>query len=851
MNIFHKVTLQSMKKSRTRTIVTIIGVMLSAAMITAIASFAVSLQSYLVDSSSVKYGSWHVAFLDVDSSFVQERSHDKEIANTASFANIGYAALTSGQNPNKPYLFIAGFNEQTFHQLPLQLLSGRLPENSGEILVPAHVEANGGVKLAVGDTLSLTVGDRMQADKRLGQHDPYYIDDFSGMPAETLVPKAEKAYTVVGTYQRPSFEEYAAPGYTLITTTDPTDQADNFSVFVTLINPRGVHKYTSNTAGNHAYLLNDNVLRFMGLSSDTLFNTLLYSVGSILVLLIMIGSIFLIYNSFNISLNERTRQFGILASVGATAKQLRNSVLFEGLCIGAIGIPLGIIVGLGSISLVISLVAGNFRNLLSTDVPLRLVVSAPALIAAAVVSMVTILISAYLPAQKAVHRPVMECIRQTNEIKVEAKAIKTSKHTERFYSLEAILALKNFKRNKKRYRSIVLSLTLSVVLFVSASAFNTNLNTIAEMSKVEIDGDILFYTQDMEENQLLQLYQNLQTVDGVSHSTYQALSTYTCTTDDFPSEFLAAYRQSTGDARTEQTLEFPLDIQFIEDNIYQDFIKSIGLSTTEYMGQDAKMIIVGVDASAHTTLFTNNTMDFTIHDASGEQAKILHATFVNSYPLDPPPKALYETTYHYEFMVVAPYQMKPQFDTLETSTRLGLVFWSESPGQSAKQMQTIISDAGITAGYTLYNVHAILEENRNITFIINLFTIIFTMMISLIAVANVFNTISTNIKLRRRELAMLRSVGMSDRDFNKMMRFECALYGLRTLLFGLPIAALLSWLIYKAMVVGGAEIDFIFPWASFTISILGVFLVVFITMLYAVSKIKKENIIDALRDDMT
>lgn len=127
-------------------------------------------------------------------------------------------------------------------------------------------------------------------------------------------------------------------------------------------------------------------------------------------------------------------------------------------------------------------------------------------------------------------------------------------------------------------------------------------------------------------------------------------------------------------------------------------------------------------------------------------------------------------------------------------------------------------------------------------------------MISLIAVANVFNTISTNIKLRRREFAMLRSVGMSDRDFNKMMRFECILYGARTMLLGLPLSGLLSYLIYKGMVAGtidGADnVNFVSPWGSMAISLLGVLLIVFITMLYAVSKIKKENIIDTLRDDM-
>jgi putative ABC transport system permease protein len=209
------------------------------------------------------------------------------------------------------------------------------------------------------------------------------------------------------------------------------------------------------------------------------------------------------------------------------------------------------------------------------------------------------------------------------------------------------------------------------------------------------------------------------------------------------------------------------------------------------------------------------------------------------------------------FRVMAPYSLKEQFEIPDPYSNKnvavkGLTFRSTNPTQSTAEMETMIQVAGITADYNLYNTYKMLDESRNYIFIANVFAYTFIIMISLIAVANVFNTISTNIKLRRRELAMLRSVGMSDRDFQKMMNFECAFYGMRALLFGLPIAAIASWLIYKGMVLGGTDnIDFVFPWGSIAISVFSVLFVVFITMLYAISKIKKENIIDALRDDMT
>ncbi len=526
------------------------------------------------------------------------------------------------------------------------------------------------------------------------------------------------------------------------------------------------------------------------------------------------------------------------------------------------GIPIGVIVGIISIRLVISVVAGNFGNILYSTVPLTLTVSAPTIVIAVAVGMVTILISAYIPARKAASTPVMESIRQTNEVKIESKAVKTPKFTERIYGLEGTLALKNFKRNKKRYRSIILSLTLSVALFVSASAFGTHLKQAAERSIVDSDYDISFSTQDMDENEMFGLYDELKTADGIYESSYQAISTYSGEVK--ASDLSDGYRESAGYDLTNEAIDLPMDIQFIEDSIYLRFIESLGFSAEEYTGPNAKMIAVAKAKKVNDAkdgkselidMFASSSMNFTIAPKMNdkpkrEQSQNINITFVDTIPIDTLPRDPSEVK-PYTFMVVAPCKLKEKFETPGTHADMGLTFRSKNPSQSVAEMEAMIQGAGITSEYTLYNVHKILEQNRNIIFVVDVFTYVFVIMISLIATANVFNTISTNIKLRRRELAMLRSVGMSDRDFHKMMNFECAFYGMRTLLFGLPIAGIISWLIYKGLISGGADIDFTFPWGSIGISVLSVFLVVFTTMLYAISKLKRENIIDALRDDMT
>lgn len=863
MNIFNKVALQSLKKSRTRTLVTIIGVILSAALITAVATSGISLMNYLANGEAQKTGDWHVKFEDVNSSFAAEQASNEKVANTATFDNIGYAKLDGAKNSPKPYLFIAGFSQKALDTLPIVLASGRMPENSGEIIVPGSAMTRGGVQLKVGDTLSLTVGNRMNGNKKLDQSDPYTAG------SETLVPQGKRTYTVVGICQTPLFEEDSAPGYTAITTEDSADTADDLSLFVKLKDPSEVHAYAKSTAGGHAYILNNDVLRFMGLSVDSgdkTFNTLMYSAEGIVILIIMIGSIFLIYNSFNISLNERTHQFGILASVGATAKQLRHSVLFEGLCIGAVGIPIGVLVGLGSTGLVLSVVGSNFRNILYSKVPLTVTISVPAIVGAAAVSMVTILISAYIPARKAANTPVMECIRQTNEVKVEAKAIKTSKPTQRIYGLEGTLALKNFKRNKKRYRSIVLSLVLSIVLFVSTSAFVTDLEQASGQNVVVGGADIGFGTQNMNDSEMLQLYDRLKTADGVTESSYQTVMNFSCAAKS--SDLSDAYWKSAGAHSPDQTVNLPMQIQFFDDETFLKTVKGAGLPVENYTGQNAKLIAVAkvLDHNYQketieqiSNMFKSSSVNFTVVPETNGKIKTeygqkVNITFVNALLPDTPPVVdTAKQPSQCSLQVVAPYSLMGKLVPSDIAADIrvkGMSFWSKNPSQSAAEMKTMIQGEGITVPYLFMNFDEVLEQNRNMLFIANVFACAFIIMISLIAVANVFNTISTNIKLRRRELAMLRSVGMSDRSFNKMMRFECAFYGMRALLVGLPLAVVFSFLIHEGMTLGDNSIDFVLPWASIGISVFSVLLVIFVTMMYAVSKIRKENIIDALRDDM-
>ncbi len=398
-----------------------------------------------------------------------------------------------------------------------------------------------------------------------------------------------------------------------------------------------------------------------------------------------------------------------------------------------------------------------------------------------------------------------------------------------------------FSASQNRYRSVILSLTLSVVLFVTGSAFGSTLKGMAKELTVEVDGDISFYADEMPQDELLALHDRLKTTYGVSKSTWQANLLFSGMVEELPADFAGGQFQTAD--------ELPVYAQFIEDAIYYEFIESLGFSKEAYSGQDAKVLALILDSSEHKVFFTGQEMEFTLYAPAGDRSKTIRTTMVDNYPLDMLP---FDSTPQYVFLMVVPWSMLAGFDGLGETSKAGLTFWADAPTKTMAQIQSGITDAGITCDYTLVNLSSAVDLFRSATFVVKVFTYAFGTMISLIGLANVFNTISTNIRIRRRELAMLRSVGMSERGFNRMMNFEYFFYGLRTLLFGVPIAGILSWLIYKGMVLSEQLEGFAyhFPWKSMTASILGVFCIVFITMLYATSKIRKENIIDALRDEM-
>lgn len=894
MNIFQKVTLKNLKENKTRTLVTIIGIILSAAMFTAVTVSISSLRHFLISYTIYREGSWQGAAYELSKDEADTLTSDEEISDSVSMQRLGYALLTDCENEEKPYLCVYGIKENFTDLMPVHLTEGHMPENSSEILLPNHLSANGGVKYQLGDTLSLNLGTRTTLDGYvLSNHNPYSSEESAG-ESEQLTELTAHTYTVVGFYERPTFEDYSAPGYTALTVSE-TGDSGIYDVYFCLKHGAGISDYIDthlNTfSEGTSYSMNYDLLRLYGYSGESSYNNVLTNLGIILIGIIVFGSISLIYNAFSISVSERTRQFGLLASIGATRQQLTSSVLFEALFLAIIGIPLGILCGVIGIGITFHFTGNMIANFLYSDsgVTLSLYPSVSALLIAVLISLVTILISAWLPAKRATKGSAIEAIRQNKDIAIRSKKVKTSKLTLKFFGFHGMLATKNYKRNRKKYRATVVSLFLSIVLFISASSFCAYLTKSADDVLGDSEYDISYYYSPEDSYPVELLKEKLSNVEGVTSSSYSTALWLegTVSSSSLTKAYLdyqkqqAEYGLSVDNSGENTSINFY--VNFIEDESFKNYLKDNDLSEADYFDTehptavmlDKMRIYDGYQQKYYTFSMLSSPQDcnavlllsrkiegYDNYGSAVDECCTFLPLNIGASVSEAPANSTYSTesiTLYYPYSMIdyvfsdleegVSYPDLPGDGTKPVSKNIhvSFQFCCKDHTQAMADMKQVLKDLNLPAD-SLYDYAENAEQNRAMIMVLNIFSYGFIILISLIAAANVFNTISTNIILRKREFAMLKSMGLDSAGFQKMMNFECLLYGFKGLLYGLPVAFLITWLIYRA-ISGGIITDFFVPWYSIVIAVGSVFLVVFATMLYSMQKIKKENIMDTLKDE--
>lgn len=865
MNIINTLTLRHLRLNKRRTIVTIIGVILSVSMITAVSTFVVSFLGMMRRSEIEATGKWHVLYKDVAVEKANIATDDKNTESAVLSKDIGYAPLEGSKNEYKPYLYIKSYDAQGFKNFNLKLLEGRFPQKSNELVISSHIAENGGVEYKIGDTLKLKVGKRLSHEGFPLEQESGFILLDDGRSGEEFIVEAEKEYIITGIIERPVFEAFWAPGYTVISYLEKHELSATDTVNISIAWKRvnaGANVYANKLTKNLGIAgenvsYNRQLLRYYGIIGNDLLLTL-GLIAAIVITLIIIGSVALIYNSFAISLAERSRHLGMLASVGATKKQKRRSVFFESFIIGLIGIPLGVFFGILGIGITFKLVGPLLESLSTTSIKLILVTSPLSIIIAILLSAITIIISAYIPARRASKVSPIDAIRQSQDIKITGRTVKTSRFTRGIFGFEAELGLKNLKRNSRRYKATVFSLVISIVLFLSVSSLSLLTRKSAETTITSSPYNIRLFIpfSAATDQEGMDFYNAVAAMDNADEyvieqtigAIYEAdarlipdgIISYLSGMADEPDSYhiyfqikaidevaLKRYANETGiDYNSLLDTDNPRGILINTVSIYQDNkyirmkhfnIKAGHELKLDFLGDSETSVMIeagalsGKTPTGETTLF--NPMN----------AVLIVSEKVLDHIKAELPEDFHGEEYTYMY--------------IKSSD-------SESLIKNIYEYQKHTSIGRVTVD----DVEASNRANKNLMTFIFVFFYGFVALITGICVMNILNTISTSIMLRKREFAMLKSVGMTPKGFTKMINYESLFYGIKALLYGLPISFGMMYLIYR-LFSNSFSFEFFIPWNSVAVTILAVFAIVGSTMLYSSSKIKKENIIDALKGE--
>ncbi|HCC34465.1 MAG TPA: cell division protein FtsX, partial [Ruminococcaceae bacterium] len=593
-------------------------------------------------------------------------------------------------------------------------------------------------------------------------------------------------------------------------------------------------------------------------------NTILYTVVGILSLIIMAGSVSLIYNAFTISIGERSREYGMLSSVGSTPRQIRNSVFFEALVISAIGIPLGILAGVFGVGVTIQLIKPLMNDLFVGEMEFGLVVSPYGIIIAAALAVVTIFISAYIPARRAGKMTAIEAIRQAKDIKLKAKKVKTSGIIRRIFGFEGELATKQLKRSRRRYRTTIISLCISIILFMTVTSFTGVLQRSSEIYYSEVNFDIQCQLP-LKHEQSQEFINDVLSLDGIEdYSIGRYIDSGISLAPDKltgkAKEVMGNYIDNNGDylaffrlvSLSPQGFEKYLDELGLDAADYMDVQnpKGILINTVQAFSSDQQKYVDYEFLSVGAGEPFDLNMEIDVSDADTEDRlsqRVTVGALTDKLPLGLTHAADYIGGVN---LVVSDEVMDELREKLSPDAEFGTVavcLTSEDSKTLAGEIDRLRDNYSIP-DIMVTDIESILQAQQNLVLLISVFTYGFIALITLIGITNVFNTISTNISLRRKEFAMLKSVGMTPGGFSRMICLESIFYGVRALLFGLPLGLGFGYLVYMA-VTSAMDFPYSFPLYNLLICVAAVFLIVFSTMAYSFAKVKKENIIDALRQD--
>lgn len=791
MKILNNFTLKDVKLNKKRSIVTIVGIVLSTALICAVAGMFSSFRKTIVNAMVNSDGDYHVMLTDVEQVDLKYYKYNHDVKKYYIEKPIGY-----DEESNLPIMAYEQSELDT-----LKLVKGRLPKNEKEILVSEYSNYKLGDNVTlnayvVPDNYKELIGDyealenREQFIKKLDFKVVGVIDNYHGL--NMIISKIEKYNNLL-------------------------------NIKLVYKNIKDTYKITKKIKKDYGVIYNRELLTWNGVSSNDNTIRTMYSLVAIVLGIIVVTSVFVIRNSFEISITEKMRQFGMLSSIGATKKQIRKSVLFEGFILGIVGIPIGILLGYSVIHILILFTNTLLSDMISgTD---KFVVDIPlfAIILSIILGAVTILLSSLKSAIKASKVSPIVAIRANNDIKIKKKKLKTPKIISKLFGIGGVISYKNLKRNKKKYRTTIISLVVSISIFIALTFFTNNLFKVSKIFYKESYHNLTVNNKVHDDKEILDKYNDIIKLDKIDD--YSIITRKNIMLKD-------GYET---DKKYENT---SIDLYAIGNKEYKEYLKKIGLNY-----EDAKDKVIFIENTTEKDSANNKIIKaynfkekdvITLYNDKNEyKVEIAKVTKNNKFDL-------YLIGDNRGAFLVS----NELLDKIDEPLYVGLLKIKTS---DPYELEEDINELGIE-DIEVENYARVASEMNKMVLWISVFLYGFITVITLIGVTNIFNTITTSMNLRSKEFAMLKSIGMTKREFNRMIRLESLLYGLKSLVIGCIIGIGLSYLIYIALA-NSIDFGYELPLNAIIISIIFIFLVVSITMKYSLNKINKQNIIETIRRD--
>lgn len=882
MKLLNKLTLKNLRLNKVRTIVTIVGIMLSAALITVVSGMALSGRQTMIDAQMVYGGNYDVALDIIDNSVIETARNNRNVENAFYKERLGYARTKNADGEICDYSVLA-MSENTYGNcFKIDLIKGKFPTNSGEAVVTKAFKTQDGKDVKIGDKITLDVGVLTDKDGNVLDEEGIHNllqKDFNKC---SIIDTVKRTYTVTGIIERPKTSELYDPSnlsmiYTVSDEESPVEaiRTKHMNKLYIAYTPQSEGNYLQNTAdilgfkaddmsnvisdeispedqqtsGINAYEFNSVLLSMKGYGSSDATNTVIFSLAVIIIIIVMLASVFVIRNSFAISITEKTSMYGMLASVGATKRQIRRNVLFEGFILGLIGIPLGILLGLGVNAILIAILNSVLGDMLNGATFVFVTPTIP-IICAIVLSAVTIFCSSFFIALRASRIPPLVAIRGNKDIKVKNnKSYRTSKLTKKLFGVGGEIASKSLKRSRKKYRTTVISIVVSVAMFIAVSAFMDYGMTYTEHYYGKTDYSYMVSGIDTKQAQTIEKMpeiDNYLTV-GLQYGHVSAdVPVNECGENflydnaDGTKSFSVEFLEFEHDTFVKICRELELDYNKVKGGVL--VYSQVTPDNSESGNSSKPMKLFGKTAPTKFIVYGN--------DDNGNE--LIAGKLKVSSVFDEIPKSadsvIGEGTIFGQGLIIGEQGViSPQLG--EHECYITLYANTSNHTSLTNRIESMPSTGDSESYISIFDYEENVRQFNAVMLIVGIFVYGFIGVISLIGMTNIFNTISTNMQLRSKEFASLKSIGMTKKEFNRMIRLESLMYGIKSLIIGIPLGVFGVFAIFSAFSKGSVPISFVFPWKAILISIAAVFIVVWLIMKYSISKVNKQNIIETIRND--